>query len=383
MRNAWIEIDLAHLAFNLNSLKKAAGSAELIGIVKADAYGHGAVRVAELLIKHGVRYLAVADLTEALRLREAGITNPIITLSAPARGYEEIQIKQGLVPLISCLSDVMSLSAAAEKIQRRVDICLAVDTGMGREGFLCSDETLEVFKRIFEMPYRSVVALLSHVATADDHDLKYSVEQLKQFNGFIAELALAGYTIPPLTMANSAAMIRLPESRFDMVRPGIALYGQYPFSNPTSPKYSGFTQQAISPLLLKPVMSVRAKISLIKKVDAGFSISYGATFTTKHESTIGLIPIGYADGLPLCLTNKGHVIVRAQLAPIVGRVCMDMCLVDLTDVHGVNEYDEAIVLGSDGNKEITATDLANQANSSAYEVLCRFGQRLPKVYING
>ena len=369
MRNAWIEVNLNHLSFNLNSLKTIAGSAEIIGIVKADAYGHGAEQVSGRLINEGVRLLAVADLHEALSLREAGITHPILTLSAPPRGFEAVLIEHNLMALISSFNDVTAISKVAERHKTTVPILLAADSGMGREGFLCDEENIEIFKKIFQLPNIEVRWLLSHFAAAEWDDQSYSEAQFNQFNAFVTKMSAAGLNIPPRTTANSAAMLRMPECRFDAVRPGIALYGHYPFP------------QASSMLTLKPVMSVKARISLIKKVEAGFSISYGATFTTERESLIGVLPLGYADGLPLSLTNNGHVIIRGAFAPIAGRVCMDAFMVDLTDIPGVSELDEAIVLGADGDREITVDDISKAANSSSYEVLCRFGQRLPKKYI--
>jgi len=369
MRNAWIEVNLSHLSFNLDSLIKAAGNAEIIGIVKADAYGHGAEQVSKRLVNEGVKLLAVADLHEALSLREAGVTQPILTLSAPPKGFEAVLIEHSLMPLISNLNDAVGISEIAERYKRSVPILLAADSGMGREGFLCNDENITTFKKIYQLPNIEVKWLLSHFAAAEWDDQSYSKAQFDQFNAFTAKLSAVGLNIPPRTMANSAAMLRMPECHFDAVRPGIALYGQYPFP------------QASSMLTLKPVMSVKARISLVKKVETGFSISYGATFTTERESLIGVLPLGYADGMPLSLTNNGHVIVRGGFAPIVGRVCMDAFMVDLTDIPGVAELDEAIVLGSDGIKEITVDDISKAANSSSYEVLCRFGQRLPKKYI--
>ncbi|MDR0424109.1 MAG: alanine racemase [Clostridiales Family XIII bacterium] len=400
-RTAWAEIDLDNIRHNIRAIKRMAGASEVIGVVKADAYGHGAVRVAETLEGEGVERLGVATLQEAVALRDAGVKLPIVILSLTPRGNEKEIVRYGLTPVVSTAQDAAAISAAAVAElagaepagagpERRgdggrgsvagrggeagpaapVEIFVALETGMGRVGFMHSQESIGAIQAISRLPGIRIKGFFSHFATAEDGDRAYARAQIAEFGRFTQGIEAAGVPAGYRTMANSAAMLNFPESLYEGVRPGIVIYGYYP---------DGGVYAASLPL--RPAMCIKANIVLLKKVPPGFSVSYGATFTTERESLIGTLPLGYADGLPRVLTGRGRVIVNGCYAPIVGTICMDQCMIDLTDVPGVKEYDEAIVMGSQGGKAISPEEIAGHAGTIKYEVICRFGQRLPKLFM--
>ncbi|MDR3296583.1 MAG: alanine racemase [Clostridiales Family XIII bacterium] len=371
-RTAWAEINLDNIRYNIRSIRGKTGNSEIIGVVKADGYGHGAAKVAEALQEEGVSSFGVATLQEGIALREAGIKGPVIILSLTPRGNEAEVLEYGFIPVISTGSDAEALSRRAGHSGKRAEMLLALETGMGRVGFLHDAESVETVRRINELPHVKIKGLFSHFATADEADLSYAREQIRRFDRFAGALEAAGIHTSYRTMANSAAIMNFPESCYDGVRPGIVMYGHYP---------SGEVDRA--QLAIRPAMCVKANIVLLKKVPPGFSVSYGAAFTTRRESLIGTLPLGYADGLPRVLSGKGRVIVGGAYAPIVGNICMDQCMIDVTDVPGVKEYDEAVVLGAQDEKTITPDEIGEKTGTINYEVVCRFGQRLPKIYLYG
>jgi alanine racemase len=389
LRSAWVEIEPENIRFNLRSIKQLTGEAEIIGIIKADAYGHGAVQTAGVLMEEGVERLAVATLEEAVALRGAGIDKKIIILGMTPRDCEEELIRHRLIATVSSYAEAARISRVATGSDQVVEIIIAVDTGMGREGFMPTSENIDIIMKILELPGLSIVNLLSHFAAAGDPDQRHALEQLQRFNSFCSKLFQRGFPVTNRTMAASAAVINLPQSHFEAVRPGILLYGAYPeelaikVAVRDSTGIYGEYPKETARLTLKPALSVRANIVQLRSVPAGSTISYGAAFTTERTSLIGVLPLGYADGIPRYMSGKGQVIVRGCLAPIVGTVCMDMCMIDVTKVPGVAEYDEAIILGSDGKNSISASLFGERSGTISYEVFCRFGQRLPRVYKSG
>jgi alanine racemase len=372
LRPVWAEIDLSCINHNINAIKKRVGKTPIIGVVKADGYGHGAFEVSQVLSSNGVSALAVATLQEAIELRSKGIDVPIIMLGITPWHYQKTLIDYNITPVVSSYSDTRALSAAATEVKKTVDVLIALETGMGRIGFLPSKESINEIVGINSLPNINVVGIFSHFATADEKNKDFSLAQIKAFNKLYSELLAAGVPIKFRTHANSAAIMELPDAWFDAVRPGIILYGCYP-SN----------QVDKSIIDLKPAMSLKANIVFLKKVPKGTSISYGRHFITEKESLIATLPLGYADGYPRFLSGKGRVLIHGQYAPVVGNICMDQCMVDVTHIPGVKKYDEVVLMGSQGDKEILADEIAGKTGTINYEIVCRIGKRVPRVYVNG
>jgi alanine racemase len=371
-RAAWVEIDLANLDYNIKSvLRKVGPGKEIIGIIKADGYGHGAVPVAEVLRQNGVQAFGVATIQEAIALREAGSAEIIVILGLTASEYADTLVQYDLTPVVMSSENAKAFSEAAQKAGKTIEGYVAVDTGMGRIGYLADDLTgVSDIKKIAQLPNFKIKGLFSHFATADAADKSFARLQESKFKIFTDAVAEAGIRIPTKTFANSAAIMDLPTAHFDAVRPGIVLYGCYP-SSEVDP----------AQLDIKPVMSVKANIVRLVRVPIGFSVGYGRKFIAQRESLIATLPLGYADGYPRPYSGFGWVLVGGKVAPIAGNICMDQCMVDVTDVPDVKEGDEVILMGSDGTHTILADDIANATGTINYEIVCAFGQRLPKVYL--
>ena len=366
-----MEIKLSNIVDNFRSLREITKDCDIVASVKADAYGHGSVKVAWELIKEGVDYLCVATLTEAVELRQSGVRTPIVLLGLTPKGNAKDIIDLGMIPVISSWEDAALLQeiASISAPQKTIDVFIALETGMGRLGFLYNDNSFHQITEIAKMQNINIKGLMSHLADADSVDSGYTLTQIENLHAFETTLTELGVAPSYCTLANSAGIIKYPSSHFEAVRPGISLYGIYP-----SPECRSLIE-------LKPAMSVKADIVYLKSVSSGFSVSYGMKYTTRRESLIGTLPLGYADGLPRLLSNNGRVIVNGVYAPIVGSICMDQCMIDVTDVPGVSEYNETVIMGEQGGLGITAEEIAERSGTIPYEVLTRFGQRLPKSYI--
>ncbi|MDR1496414.1 MAG: alanine racemase [Clostridiales Family XIII bacterium] len=369
-RAAWVEIDLNALNDNYRALRALAPNSAFIAAVKADAYGHNAVKTSWELIKGGIEYLGVATLEEAVELRQTGIRTPIVLLNTTPRGNVKDLLDLKAIPVVASYEDasLLSKTARSTRSDRDVDILVAVETGMGRLGVIFDEEGSRKIADMARLPRIRIAGIFSHFAAADD-DPSFTLKQIEYFDRIVASLADMGIRPSIRTIANSAGIMRYPQAHYEVVRSGISLYGLYP-----APDMNDGT------VSLRPVMSVRANIVLLRKVPAGFPISYGHTFYTERESLIGVLPLGYSDGLPRVISGRGRVIVNGVYAPLVGTITMDQAMVDLTDVPGVKEYDEAIVVGSDGALSVTADEIAELSGTVNYEVTTRFGQRLPKIY---
>lgn len=372
IRPAWVEINLSNLDYNIKNIKAKVGDhVDIIGVIKADGYGHGSVRVAEVLRKNGVRTFAVAALSEAIRLRENGVHEEIIMLGLTPDMYADTIAAYDITPVVCSASNALAISQAAADAGKTVAGLIAIDTGMGRIGYLPEDPgAIEDIKKIDALPNFKIKGLFSHFATADAADKTYAKEQEKRYNVFYEKLTEAGVSVPMRTFANSASVMELPSVYFDAVRPGIILYGCYPSAEVDR-----------SQLSIKPVMSVKANIVHLKKVPQGTTISYGRKFTASRESLIATLALGYADGYPRPYSSVGKVIVNGVFAPIAGNICMDQCMIDVTDVPGVKLGDEVIIMGSDGENTILADDIGDATGTINYEIVCAFGQRLPRIYI--
>ncbi len=372
IRPAWVEVNLSNLDYNIKNIQAKAGDRPLIGVIKADAYGHGAVMVAEVLRQNGVKTFAIATLQEAVTLREAGATEEIIMLGLTPDMYADTIVKYDITPVVCDATNAKAISDAAAAEGKVVEGLIAVDSGMGRIGYLADDIENAVFdvKKIAQLPNFKIKGLFSHMSTADAYDKTYSHQQEEKFNKFYDALIAAGVEVPLKTLANSASIMELPSIHFDTVRPGIILYGQYPSDEVDR-----------EGLHIKPVMSVKANIIHLKDVPENFSVGYGRKYISEKPARIATLALGYADGYPRPYSAHAKVIVNGVLCPIAGNICMDQCMVDVSEVPNVKVGDEVIVMGSDGVHEVSAEDIAKATGTINYEICCAFGQRLPKVYV--
>ena len=373
IRPAWVEVNLSNLDYNIkNIIAKAGSDKEIIGVIKADAYGHGSVAVADVLRQNGVKTFAIATLQEAITLREAGATEAIIMLGLTPDMYADTIVKYDITPVVCDSMNAKAISDAAAAAGKIVEGLIAVDTGMGRIGYLADDTETAIFdiKKIEMLPNFKIKGMFSHMATADAYDKTFSHQQEEKYNRFYDALTAAGISIPFKTLANSASIMELPTVHFDAVRPGIILYGCYPSAEVDKNQLS-----------IKPVMSVKANIVHLKDVPVGFSCGYGRKFIAERPSRIATLALGYADGYPRPYSAQAKVIVNGVVCPVAGNICMDQCMVDVTDVPEVKVGDEVIIMGTDGVNTILADDIADATGTINYEICCAFGQRLPKVYV--
>ncbi len=372
LRPAWVEINLNNLDFNIKNIKAKIGDKEMIGVIKADAYGHGSVKVAEVLRANGCRTFAIATIQEAVTLREAGAKEEIILLGLAPDMYADTIVKYDITPVVCNSANAAAMSEAAKAAGKTVSGLIAVDTGMGRIGYLADDTAfaIEDVKKIQALENFKIKGMFSHMSTADAYDKTFSHQQEEKYNNFYKALTEAGIDIPFKTLANSASIMELPSVYFDACRPGIILYGCYPSDEVDK-----------NQLAIKPVMSVKANIVHLKDVPENFSVGYGRKFISKRPSKIATLALGYADGYPRPYSQFAKVIVNGCIAPVAGNICMDQCMVDVTDVPDVKVGDEVIIMGTDGKNTILADDIARATGTINYEIVCAFGQRLPKVYV--
>ena len=370
MRPVWAEIDLDILANNMRNIKKLAGNKEVMAVVKADAYGHGALDVAPCLLENGASRLAVAMLTEAVELRNNNITAPIMILGYTPLYLGEELINYDIEQTIYDLDYAKELSSLALSLNKKAKVHIALDTGMGRIGFLPTDESFKAICEICTLDGLDVIGIFTHFSSSDEKDKDYTQYQFNQIYDFINKLEDAGVNIPLKHASNSAAIIDLPNTYLDAVRAGIILYGYYPSNEVEKENLS-----------IKPALTLKARIAHVKELESGMYISYNRTFKTSRKSKIATIPIGYADGYIRTLKHEAKVIVNGQLAPIVGNICMDQFMIDVTDIDDVKSGDEVILLGESNGIKFNADDLAKCMNSINYEVLCLLKKRVPRAYI--
>lgn len=364
-RATWVEIDLDAIEDNIKEIRNKLSINKIMGVVKADAYGHGAVEITKILIKNGVEYLAVAMLEEAIALRKAGIHHPILVLGYTPEDQAFDIVNWDILQTVYRKDLAYALSKEAIAQSKIAKIHLKVDTGMGRLGFRKKEEILEVTKELKKLPNLEIQGIFTHFSSADERDKEYTLGQLQKFNEICEALDKEGIEIPLKHVANSATTIDIPKAHFDLVRLGIILYGLYPSQEVLKEK-----------LHLKPAMTFKTKISHIKRVPPHTSIGYGRKFTTKRESMIATLPVGYADGYSRMLSNKGEVLIKGKRAPIVGNICMDQCMVDVTELPRVQIEDEVILFG----EGLPVEEVAGKAGTIHYEIISGINKRVPKVY---
>lgn len=369
IRPVWAEVNLDNIRSNIREIKKLTKDKKIIAVVKADAYGHGAIDVAPVLLDEGASKLAVAVITEALELRDAGIKADIMILGYTPLTFSEKLIVENIEQTVYSLEYARGLSREALKLNTKAKIHLAIDTGMGRIGFL-PDEDLEDIIKVCSLPGLDVVGIFTHFSTADEKDKAYTNEQFKKFRKICNELEERGIHIPLKHSSNSAAIMDLNETYLDGVRPGIITYGYYP-SN----------EVQLEKLKLKPALTLKTNVVHLKKLKEDMYISYGRAFKTEKETMIATLPIGYADGYTRLLNGKAKVIIRGQLAPVVGKICMDQCMIDVTNIEGVKLGDEVILIGEDNGVKFNADDMAQLIGTINYEIICMLKNRVPRIYL--
>ena len=357
-------IDLGAIGENVSGIRKKIGpKRDLMAVVKADAYGHGAVEVGVSALNSGATCLGVAMPEEGGELRRGGVEAPILVLGLipPEKAHKSIAYR--LDQTICTLELAETLNQIAGASAGPIKVHIKVDTGMGRIG-IAPSHVLEFARKVSQFPNLKLEGVYSHLPSADEEDKTNTKKQIAIFQQLLREMEHAGFKVPRKHIANSACVLDLPESYFDLVRPGIMIYGLYP------------SRDVSRELLLKPAMTVKTNISYLKRVPSGTPISYGSTYRTKKESLIATLPVGYADGYNRLLSNRGAVRIRGQYAPVVGRICMDMCLVDVTGLVDVSVGDEVVLFG----KDPTADEIAEKIGTISYEVLCTLGKRVPRIY---
>lgn len=365
-----LEINLDNIAHNFLEVKRIIhNKTKIMSIVKANAYGHGSIECAKIFIKNGTDYLGVSTLSEGIELRKAKIEAKILLLNyTPKENFDKL-IEYNLIPSIYNYKDAEALSKLATNMNKTAMIHINIDTGMTRLGFLPNEESIMDIERISLLPNISIDGIYSHFVKADETDKTYSREQYNKFLKVIKKLVDRGIDIGIRHISSSAAIIDLPEYNLDMVRPGIMLYGHYP---------SNEVNQNI--LSLKPTMTLKATISNIKSVPRGTGISYNHIFITERESIIATLPLGYADGFSRRYVGKGKVFVKDRCVPIVGRICMDQMMIDITNISDVAIGDEVVLIGYDNLEYPTIEELALIFGTINYEILCSIGRRIPRVY---
>jgi len=363
-------IDHSALRWNLAQIRNKVGpKVKILSMVKANGYGHGAAAASRTLGTAGGDAFGVATLEEAVELRETGIQTPIIVLAGVYPNQIEQFLSHSLTPVVHEVAGLKHLDDAVKSSGSTLNVHVKVDSGMGRLGFLAAEADCWI-PELKKLRALKLEGIFSHFSHAESVQGDYTRKQLEIFTGVVENLRRQNITLPLVHLANSAATITLPAAYFDMVRPGIMLYGVYP-----SPEMA-------SQISLKPVLTWKTRILQLKKAPPESSISYGQTFITKRESTIATLPIGYADGYQRLLSNRGQVLVRGQRASVVGRVCMDLTMIDVTDIRNVQQGDEVVLLGRQGDAEISADEMATWANTISYEILTSIGARVPRIHHN-
>lgn len=371
VRGTWAEINLDALKNNIDQVNKVCSGKKVIAVIKADGYGHGALGIYNELLEAGVSRFAVATLPEAVELRKAGVEIPIMILGYTSPEFYEDVVNYDIEQTIFSYGDAEKLAAIAMKSNKTAGVQIAVDTGMGRIGFLTTMEEAGEVHKISLLKGIKLEGIFTHFASADSNDKAYTRMQIERFNRFTGYLQQFGVEIPMRHVSNSAAIIDMPGLDYEGVRAGIMLYGYYPSYEVDKERVK-----------LLPVLSLKSKIVHVKTLSEDHGISYGSIFKTTKETKIATLPIGYADGLFRLQTGKAKVIIGGKMVPIIGRICMDQCMVDVTEVQDVKVGDEAVFIGQDNyGNSITASDMADNVGTISYEILCNVSKRIPRIYI--
>ena len=369
LKRVYAKVNLDNIKKNIDAIReRLPEEADITGIVKADAYGHGATKITEFLCELGINRFGVATMQEALDLRNDGITAPILILGETFREEFSVAVDNNIDCTVSDYETAKYFSETAQRLGKTATVHIKIDTGMGRIGFQVNDESFKAIKKIFELDGISVEGIFTHFACADHSDKTSSENQRAKFLEFTDKLIADGYTFRR-HMYNSAAVMELDGFVGDSVRCGIMMYGLYP------------SEEMSRDFVLCPAMELKSSISFVKKVNKGFTVSYGSTFVADKDMTVATVPVGYADGYPRYLSNKGEVIVNGVRCKIIGKICMDQFMIDASDVPDIKVGNEVTLMGVDGNEVITVEDLSDAEYRFNYEFCCLLNKRVPRIYI--
>lgn len=367
-----VEVDLSAVAANVRAIKRSIGpSCNIMAVVKANGYGLGAVEIAQAALEGGATWLAVACVDEGVQLRQAGLMCPVLLLGYVQPGEARRVVEHGLTAIVHRIETAMALDEAARALGmggKSVPVHIKVDTGLGRFGCL-PEKLLPLAQRVDGLAHLKLQGLMTHFADADSRDLSFAHEQLSRFNRIRQQAVANGLQFELIHAANSAAMLGMPEARFDLVRTGILLSGHLP-----APHLAGKIE-------LRPAVTFRARLARVFRASVGESVGYGRTWFAERPSVIGLVPVGYADGFRRVLSNRGEVLVHGMRCPVVGRVSMDQFAIDVTEVEGVDEGDEVVMIGEQGREKISADKVAKWADTISYEILTGLAPRVPRKYV--
>lgn len=368
------DIDLDAVCHNMEEMRRLVHPhTKLMAVIKTDGYGHGAVPIARELEPLDYVYgYAVAAEEEGLALRTAGIKKPVLILGYTFPEQYEALLQAQITPAVFTLEAAELLSETAGRLHVTARIHIKLDTGMGRVGFLVSEESADLIARIAKLPHIIMEGMFTHFARADERDKTSANRQLTEFLRMGEMLEERGVHIPLKHCSNSAGILDLPEANLDLVRAGITLYGLHPSE-----------EVHLERMDMRPVLSLKSRVAHVKTLPAGYGISYGSTYVTADERRIATIPVGYGDGYARSLSNKGDVLIRGRRAPICGRVCMDQFMVDVTDIPGVCVGDDVTLVGADGEDHITLEELGEKSGRFNYEFACDLGKRIPRVFYRG
>jgi alanine racemase len=370
MRPTRVEISLNAIKNNLSAIRQKVGpDVKVMGIVKANAYGHGLIEISKALVKFGIDYLGVGFFEEGLALRQNGVECPILVLG----GVLGDQVQHFLANDLEITVSSIELAERIDKevqhgLHKKAKVHLKIDTGMERIG-VHSNNAIGFVEKVDRLKNIDIVGIYSHFATADDKDKEFAYQQLDRFCDVLGQIKSADIDIPYSHIANSGAVLDIPESYFNMVRPGILLYGVYP---------SDYTSESVK---VQPALSLKSKIVYIKTVDANTSISYGRKYYTKSKTRIVTIPVGYGDGYPRKLVGKSSVLINGRRFPVVGLICMDQIMVDIGDATDIHFGDDAVLIGKDNGNGICVPEIAEKSDTIAYEILCGLAARVPRIYV--
>lgn len=376
----YVNVDLDAICKNVqNAMDRVGPDVKMMAVIKTDGYGHGAVPIAKALNKIGVYAYAIATIDEAVELRGAGVSNPLLILGHVFENDLKVALECDVTLTVFAKENALAISKVAADMGKTAKVHIKLDTGMGRLGFLPSEESAKEIAEVFAMPNIEVEGVFSHFATADECDKTFAYEQAKKYDDFVELLESRGMKFPIKHLCNSAGIIDLSgdsdntsDVKYNMVRSGIMTYGLYPSEEVVKDNVK-----------LYPALSLVSHIAFVKEVDSGFAVSYGSTYVTSGKTKIATIPVGYGDGYPRALSNKGRVLIGGEYAPIIGRVCMDQFMVDVTHIPNVKQGDEVVLVGSQCDKRISVEEVADMAGSFNYEFVCGINKRVPRIYEGG
>ncbi|MCE5315438.1 MAG: alanine racemase [Armatimonadota bacterium] len=366
----YAEVDLSAIRNNVKAIRKRVGEpVKIMPAVKANGYGHGAIQVSRACLDGGADALCVSSLEEGVELRDAGVDVPILTLGCLPVNAAQAMVDYGITSTVCEIDYANALSDAAVRLGKTTLVHIKIDTGMGRIGIRPND-TLDFARTLAALPNVLIEGMFTHFPCSDESDRSFTLGQIEAFRDTAIRLKRAGIEVPLLHTSNSGGILAFPEADFNAVRPGIMIYGYYP------------SDEVARSIPIREAMTLKTHITFLKNAERGTSISYGRTHVLKRKSRVATLPIGYGDGYPRLLSNKGEAVVRGTRVPLIGRVCMDQCMIDVTDVPGVGVGDEVTLYGG-GYDFLSVSHIAEKVGTISYEVLCNIGQRVPRVYFNG